>query len=598
MTRSIQARRARALAATTAAGLALGTLAVTGTVGTAVSAEPTPDCAAPYDVSQLQKGDTVTGLTVESGTTPEEFTGTVIGTLDDGIAAGLDMIMIELDSPAIQRAGGIWQGMSGSPVYLGDQLVGAVAYGLSYGPSPIAGITPFSEMDDYLGRSAPRPAAKVSVSDAEARTIARETGVSSSQAKQGFSQLPVPMGVTGLSQARLDQARKYASKHDKGYLSSRAFSASALGGASERAATPETMVAGGNLAASISYGDVSYAGVGTVTSVCGGDVVGFGHPFSFLGGTTLGLHPADALYVQPDSLGAPFKVANIAPATGTIDQDRLTGISGSFGAVPDHATITSTVSYLDRSRTGSTDIYYTPYSADVTFGQQIVNHDRVLDAIQPGGEDLSWTIQGTDETGAPFTLAWDDRYVSNFDITFESSWDLADTVYVLSNLPDVTIDSITTNSAVDDDESSLKVVGVEQYRDGEWTKIGRRYGVQAQRGKVLQVRAVLRAADESLSYVPFSTRIGKNAKSGYLRVVGGASDYNGIYGAKSVAEVLDSYAKAPSNDQVLFNLRLKGNGGKINEPSEAQPSVVTGGKFLFVNLDGRRGGGDVYCRGC
>ena len=440
MTRSIQARRARALAATTAAGLALGTLAVTGTVGTAVSAEPTPDCAAPYDVSQLQKGDTVTGLTVESGTTPEEFTGTVIGTLDDGIAAGLDMIMIELDSPAIQRAGGIWQGMSGSPVYLGDQLVGAVAYGLSYGPSPIAGITPFSEMDDYLGRSAPRPAAKVSVSDAEARTIARETSVSSSQAKQGFSQLPVPMGVTGLSQARLDQARTYASKHDKGYLSSRAFSASALGGASERAATPETMVAGGNLAASISYGDVSYAGVGTVTSVCGGDVVGFGHPFSFLGGTTLGLHPADALYVQPDSLGAPFKVANIAPATGTIDNDRLTGISGSFGAVPDHATITSTVSYLDRSRTGSTDIYYTPYSADVTFGQQIVNHDRVLDAIQPGGEDLSWTIQGTDENGAPFTLAWDDRYVSNFDITFESSWDLADTVYVLSNLPDVTID--------------------------------------------------------------------------------------------------------------------------------------------------------------
>ena len=49
MTRSIQAGRARALAATIAAGLSLGTLAVTG--GAASSAEPAPDCTAPYDVA-------------------------------------------------------------------------------------------------------------------------------------------------------------------------------------------------------------------------------------------------------------------------------------------------------------------------------------------------------------------------------------------------------------------------------------------------------------------------------------------------------------------------------------------------------------------
>lgn len=594
MTRSIQVRRARALAATTAAGLALGTLAVTG--GTAVSAEPTPDCATPYDVSQLQEGDAVTGLTVDDGTTPEAFTGEVIGTLDDGIAVGLDMIMVELDSEAIQRAGGIWQGMSGSPVYVGDQLVGAVAYGLSWGPSPIAGVTPFSEMDDYLGRSAPRPAAKVAVSDGEARTIARESDVSRSQASQGFSQLPVPMGVTGMSSARLAAAQRHAAEQGKGYLAPSAFATGRIGRDTARAAAPESVVAGGNIAASISYGDVSYAGVGTVTSVCDGEVVGFGHPFSFLGGTTLGLHPADAVYVQPDSLGAPFKVANIAPPTGMIDNDRLTGISGSFGTLPDAATITSTVSYADRARTGSSDIYYTPFSADVTFGQQIVNHDRVVDGIIAGGEDLAWTIEGTDESGAPFTLSWADRYVSNFDITFEASWDLADTVYNLSRMPDVSIDSITTDAAVDDDASSIKLVGVEQLRDGEWTKIGRRSGIQTQRGSVLRVRAVLRAADESLTYVPFSTRIGRKARSGFLTVMGGASDWINVYGAKSVADIQEAYAEAASNDQVVFNLRLKGNGGKVVEPSEDQASVVTGRKGYFVDLDGGRGG--PGCRGC
>ena len=61
------------------------------------------------------------------------------------------------------------------------------------------------------------------------------------------------------------------------------------------AAGPETVVAGGNLAASLSYGDITQGGVGTVTAICNGRVVGFGHPMTFLGKTTLTLHPADAL---------------------------------------------------------------------------------------------------------------------------------------------------------------------------------------------------------------------------------------------------------------------------------------------------------------
>ena len=99
----------------------------------------------------------VDGLTVSRGTEPEEFTGTVLGVLTDGISPGVDMIIADLDSPAIDAAGGIWQGMSGSPVYAEDgRLLGAVSYGLSYGPSPIAGITPFEAMDDYLPSAARR----------------------------------------------------------------------------------------------------------------------------------------------------------------------------------------------------------------------------------------------------------------------------------------------------------------------------------------------------------------------------------------------------------------------------------------------------------
>ncbi len=87
------------------------------------------------------------------------------------------MIMVELESPALERAGGIWQGMSGSPVYVDGQLLGAVAYGLSWGPSPIAGVTPFSEMDDYLAaRRAPGAKQDVEVDDSDANRWAVAPG--------------------------------------------------------------------------------------------------------------------------------------------------------------------------------------------------------------------------------------------------------------------------------------------------------------------------------------------------------------------------------------------------------------------------------------
>ena len=65
------------------------------------------------------------------------------------------------------------------------------------------------------------------------------------------------------------------------------------GGPRPTPATADDVVAGGNLAASFSYGDITRRGVGTATSVCDGQVVGFGHPMDFRGETTMSLHPAE-----------------------------------------------------------------------------------------------------------------------------------------------------------------------------------------------------------------------------------------------------------------------------------------------------------------
>ena len=110
-------------------------------------------------LSEVNVGDTGNGWTVERGTERERFRFEVLGIIADGIAPGRDMIIVEvsdvLGNDMIARSRGIWAGMSGSPVYLGDELLGAVAYGFTFGPSTIGGVTPAVDMADVLDYGAP-----------------------------------------------------------------------------------------------------------------------------------------------------------------------------------------------------------------------------------------------------------------------------------------------------------------------------------------------------------------------------------------------------------------------------------------------------------
>src|SRR5262245_66372500 len=129
------------------AALISAALAATWLSTSTALAAPADPCPAAFPVADLVPGMVANGLTVEKGNTADPFTATVVGVIKDGIASGLDMIIVETDSPAITRTGGIWAGMSGSPVYAADgRLIGAVAYSLSFGPSPIAGVTPAADM--------------------------------------------------------------------------------------------------------------------------------------------------------------------------------------------------------------------------------------------------------------------------------------------------------------------------------------------------------------------------------------------------------------------------------------------------------------------
>jgi len=539
---------------------------------------PAEDCATAADLSTLSAGDPVYGLTVSEGTTPEDFTGTYRGVLKDGIAPGLDMILVELTSPEIDRVGGIWAGMSGSPVYADTahtQLIGAVSYGLSTGPSKKAGVTPFGAMNRHLSAR-----------------FAPQVKVTAKAAAGTYQQLPVPLVASGVSQRRLDQV---AGKRT--WLESGVRAAGASSSTTSSATDPDadTIVAGGNLGAAISWGDITYGGVGTATSVCNGKVVGFGHPLEFDGKTNEALLPASAIFIQEDPTLSPFKVANFGAPAGIITDDRLAGITGTFGPEPQAFSISDRLALGSDSRTGVTKIPIKGWIPDIALDQIFANHDSVLDDYTfAGSEARTWRITGKDASGAPFALSLRDRFSSDEDLSIEPAFVIADQLYALSSVKGVTLESLESDATATDDTTTYRVGRVQQYRAGAWHWITRTRPVYGHAGQVLNVRTELTSETgtrflASKVTIPNSVRgvtgtytIGGIVQSDDDEEFFDDEDYEEYPSSDSLPELLAYYRRQHSSDQLYGSLRAGGR--TVAFKTAPADKIIYGSKTVPVRV--------------
>jgi hypothetical protein len=510
------------VAAASLTGVLVATLAGLG-VSPAQSAMG-PACPEPFPVEALARDQAVTGLTVSEGTLPDAFTGEVIGVLKDGIMPGLDMIMVRLSSPEIDRVG-IWSGMSGSPVYAADgRLIGAVAYGLALGASPVAGLTPASEMLELLSADATSPAGPGAEQVAIPRRLGKRlvaSGVASSaEVEEGLAQLEVPLTLAGVS----DPKRYRSIARRIGADQVRIMRA----GSARAEAEPIPVSAGGNLAASVSFGDITLAGVGTATVECDDEVVGFGHPMDFSGSTTLGLHGAEALYIQEDLI-AGFKVANIGAPIGTIFEDRMAGIAGSAGELPDTADVTTTVTRGDRSRRGTTQVTLPDWFSDVTSFHVFANMDRIFDAIGEGSSSVTWTASGMREDGTPFEVHRSDIYGDPFDITGATAFDV---YFLLSSLQfndieDVTIDAFDADIDMTPSYEHASIQRVSLRKGGAWVPLKRRNAIELRAGRTARLRVELRGTDAAPTQVRVEVPVKRSSlgNRGRLSVFGGNTGF-------------------------------------------------------------------------
>jgi len=97
-------------------------------------------------VEDLQPGMKGIGKTCFQGTKPEEFHVEILGVLH-GVNPGANAVLAKFSGGLLDKIG-IFEGMSGSPVYIDGKLLGAIAFSYPFAKEAIGGITPITQMVD------------------------------------------------------------------------------------------------------------------------------------------------------------------------------------------------------------------------------------------------------------------------------------------------------------------------------------------------------------------------------------------------------------------------------------------------------------------
>jgi hypothetical protein len=617
--RGIRGRTGAALGAAALSALLTGPM-----VGPAEAAPVAPaarpgDCPTTLSSAQATTGLVGEGLTVVKGKTPEAFRVEVLGVQPDGIGAGHDLVLIKVsDLPGkhvVDQGAGIWAGMSGSPVYVGGKLLGAVSYGFTSSPSPIGGLTPASDMADLLdlGVKKARPAAPeaknaVRLPAAVRRTIAARAGVG--VPSSSLQPLPSPLAVSGLGGTRLKRLQKDVATADlplRVYAGGRA--------AAPSAAPTRRPVAGGNFASVQSYGDVTAASVGTTTYVCGSQALAYGHPDAFAGPAHYGANDADAVAIVQDNVFGSFKMANVAGSFGTVDQDRLTGIRADLATVPAGTPIRTTVRNADtgRSRTGTTAVVDRTLLPGLTPYALWANLDATFDEIGDGRVSEGWTITGTRAGGKPFAVHRNNTWADREDATFLPAVALAGDVYALGQNDEehVTITSVTYDATVATTFRQLHLTKVEVSTNGGKTWSSTK-SVRVKAGKKLSVRMTVKPYQGTKAIKTVTTlKVPKSAKGlqAGLVVTGGSTvgddsesddtacllddSCDQVEGA-TLDKVIRSIESAPRNDDLVVALQTSADDTSDDSGSDdtiklagrnvRQAEVVTGSRSIDVEV--------------
>ena len=303
--------------------------------GTLASSAIAPeDRARIMPVSEVKAGMQGYGKTVFQGDRIDRFDVKVLGVLPN-IIAGEPLILVRVGGGVLnQRDINIAEGMSGSPVYVGGKMIGAIAYAGNFAREPLGLVTPIEAMLEAWNPDLPttppgfgdiKPLPEpLRVGDQTMSSVGISLTGAPAQVGGGtawFRPLGMTLVASGLSPRTLGEA---GGKLGPMLVQVRPGPGTAAGKA--KIALEEGSAVGFSLAT----GDIDLTGIGTVTYRRGNRVLTFGHPFMTLGAVEL---PMTTCWVYDvfTSYMSSYKMASPVEEIGSSTQDRPFSVAGEIG---------------------------------------------------------------------------------------------------------------------------------------------------------------------------------------------------------------------------------------------------------------------------
>lgn len=280
--------------------------------------------------TELKRGMTGSCRTVFQGQTVEPFNFEIIDVLHGSLGPKRDLILARLRGEKPEFTG-VVAGMSGSPCYVNNRLIGALSYRFGiFTKEPIAGITPIRDMLSLFEIPERQPASDSSVylppsyKDAMNKLSQPSAPIQLAGLSGSLQPISTPLSFSGFDQRVLAAYQ--------GQLTNMGFQPvmGSSGGYSGHPDAPAQLEMGGSIAGQLVRGDISISGTGTVSYIDGNRVLAFGHPFFGSGHVRIPMATSYVQHIMVSEMGS-YKMAEDGREVGSITQDRLTAIYGTLG---------------------------------------------------------------------------------------------------------------------------------------------------------------------------------------------------------------------------------------------------------------------------
>ncbi|HEV3039463.1 MAG TPA: SpoIVB peptidase S55 domain-containing protein [Candidatus Angelobacter sp.] len=337
---------------------------------------------------EVRPGMKGVAYTVFQGAKPEPMEVEILGVLKNMNGPKSDLILARLHGEKPEYTG-VVGGMSGSPVYIDNKLVGAISYRIgSFSKEPIAGITPIAEMLEIneFDHSIP---ASLPMSSSPKQGPAEKTsgpGKPDTTAMQSYAQYLQPIdssfAFSGFSE---DTIKLFA-----GQFAAAGITPVLGAGGSSNADQPEPVVPGSAVSSVLVRGDMDAAATCTVTYIDAEHLLACGHPITQYGMVEMPMTKANVVATLASPLNA-FKIINTTESIGTFVQDRHTGILGRFNKQPEMIPVTLNIHGASGPKEFHYEVLNNPRLTPLMMMATVFN---ALQGMNQYGEETTYRMNG------------------------------------------------------------------------------------------------------------------------------------------------------------------------------------------------------------